>query len=109
MLRTHSSFQEEIGSGFWSGESVKFAGKVGLMVLAAQKLETFRGQVGFGSGKGAAPLGLLELALPSQLPGLFFHTHLETKADLMLSRINRESKLFQRVTLKHDGSYGMSV
>lgn len=104
MLKTHSSFKEEIGSGFWSGESVKFAGKVGLMVLAAQKCETFRGQVGFGSGKGAVPLGLLELALPSQLPGLFFHTCLETKADFTLSSsLNGESKLFQGVSSKHDG------
>lgn len=34
VLRAHKSFKEEIGSGFWSGESVEVGGKVGRMVLA---------------------------------------------------------------------------
>lgn len=37
-----------------------------------KKHETFRRQVGFGSGRGTIPSGLLEFALLSQLPELLF-------------------------------------
>ena len=59
------------------------------MALAEQKHETFR--VYIAGGGGTVPLGLLELALRSQL---------ETKAHLMLVRINQLSKLFKYINFK---------